>query len=176
MIDASLALGTAKSGISLLDTILQIVKNSQKEGKRLAIAEVLQKMPPEAYGIASAIVREIEALKNEFQKAGISLDKSIESLQAEKHWWFSKKYRLVRDFDGRIGALINASGQLLQDFVALANCREADDLIAASFGDATKVQTELEAINTGKQPVGKVFEGLLAHARRVRDDLGKLSQ
>jgi hypothetical protein len=34
----------------------------------------------------------------------------------------------------------------------IANCHEADDLIANSFGDATKIQKELEDFNMGKLP------------------------
>ncbi len=49
-------------------------------------------------------------------------------------------------------------------------------MVADSFGEAMEVQATLSGIVTADRPVGDILEDLLAHARRIRADLGDLSQ
>jgi hypothetical protein len=176
VIEGKAALEGAKAGLSLLENVVQFVRKAREEGKRVAIADILQRMPSDAFGIAGELVTAIEQLKQEFLSNKIDLKKTIDQLQAETYWWKSKKYRLVRSFEAKINSLVTASSHLVEDFVAVANCREADELVASSFGDGMKIQSALSGIVDANRPVGDIFDDLLKYARRIRADLGDLSQ
>jgi hypothetical protein len=51
-------------------------------------------------------------------------------------WWRHKRYKLLRDFSPTVDAVKTSISTMLADVVALANCKEKDELVAESYAKA----------------------------------------
>jgi hypothetical protein len=172
MIEAKAAFEGAATGLSLLERLFKMVDSARKDGKRLQIADILHRLPAEGFSLAGDIAQKVEKLRQSFLNAKINLSLSLTALQAQTEWWRYKQYRLVRRFAADTNALKTSIGHLLDDFVALAHCSEAEDLIASSFKQAQEITKNLSSTIQQELPVGKIFDELLDTARRIRSSLG----
>lgn len=177
-IDAKIAFETAGAGLSLLNTLIQMIREAKAKGGRdPRLSELLAKLRAQAVMVANGLVAEIEGLRQRFLENKFDLDRSINELQADTRWWqyLSEGYQLVRGFETRATALSNNVGQFMGDFVALAKCMDSPALVADSFRNVQDRQRELEAVIRRDVPVRSIFDKLLEHARRQQADLNSLN-
>ena len=177
-IDAKIAFETAGAGISLLNTLIQVIReNKQKgEGRDPRLSELLAQMPAEALKVANQLVEELESLRQKFLKKKFNLDRTINDLQADQSWWqyFTEGHKLVRDFEENVTSLGNAVGRFMGDFVALAKCMDDVGTITASVRNAQGRQQEVEAVIRRDVPVREILDKLLDYARTQQNELNGL--
>ena len=176
MIETKAALDGAVASLSILDNIINLVRDAKAKGARLSIADIMEKMPSEAFTLAGQIVTKVESLHEKLLQAKVDLGKTISQLEADTDWWRFKKYRLVRAFEAEMTGIARSVGHLFADAVAIAHCRKADRAIAKSFSDTSKQQEQLDGIVRRSVPVGKIISEMLQHARRIRGELGDMIQ
>jgi hypothetical protein len=148
-----------------------------KGGADPRLSELLAKLRTQAVMVSNGLVAEIEGLRQKFHENKLDLDRSVNELQADSHWWqyFTEGYDLVRGFETRATALSNNVGQFMGDFVALARCMDSTALVADAFRNVQDRQRELEAVIRRDVPVRSIFDKLLQHARQQQADLNSLN-
>lgn len=167
-IDPQLAFEAASAGLKTLDSLLTLIETSRSQNRELSLTSVVLALPGEAHDVAARIVARIEELRQSFDKYAVNMDKPISELQREYGWWHLRRYRLVRDFNGNMRSLADALNDLLGDFVAIAHCRGAEELIAGSFQKIGPIRTEIDQIVNNKDSVRTIFEKMIKNARELQ--------
>ena len=169
MIETGIALEGAAASLSLLEHLIELIRTARAEGKRLTVADVLERLPSEGSSVAAEIIDYLEKLETALIKANVDLAKTSKELQSDRGWFFQKKYKLIDKFDLNIRAKFLEANHLLEDFVAVAHCREAEDLVASTFAQANEAGKDLESsLRDEKKSIGDKLKALLEHARRLR--------
>jgi len=163
------------AGLQLLNSLIEICRTAKKEGKRLAVADVIEKLPAEAFELAGQFVSEIDKLRTEFSNIDPTRKKTIDELQSENRFWQFKTYKILRNFRPKVTSLTNQISMFLDDIIAIAHCKEAEGLIADSFKRSVKKRNKLEAdADFTKFPVCVVLDNLRNHAQQLRTELHEM--
>jgi len=176
MIEGKMALDGATAGLNLLAALLAIAKEAKKKGSPLAIADVLERMPAEAYTLAGQLVHEIETLKQSLLDHKVDITKSIDQLEDDVGWWRLRQWRAIRAAGPKINAITTGFSGFLDDVVAIAQCREAEDVIATSYGLALTQKKALREKVRANLPLGSVLDTLRDEAEKLRAALGDLKK
>lgn len=174
MLEANYAISGAAASLSLLDNLVKMIRNARREGLPLAMADIVARLPVDAFSIAGQIVNEINTLQQSFQDRHVNTDRTIAELEGDTGWWNSRQYRLVRNFEPTIRALSQRINALVEDFVALAHCSEQERLVSSSFTESLERREHIKQIVDRNHPVGQIFRELSAEAERLRAELGDL--
>lgn len=171
-IDPQTAISGATAGLSLLDRVLEMVRQAEKSGHRTAMSEIITKLPAEGFALATRIRKRCEEFRAEFD--GRNLKQPIADLQKDYAYWSDRRYRLVRKFNTEIRALTDSINDLLTDFVALAHCREAEAIVARSFQSVIPMKEEIDGLVNSNQNVDVILDQLVRYARDLEVRLGDL--
>lgn len=175
MIDGKIIGEGSVAGLQLFNSLIEICKTAKKDGKRLAVADVIAKLPGEAFELAGQFVGEIDKLRTEFANIDPTRKKTIDELQSETSFWRLKTYKILRNFRPRITGITNQISMFLDDVIAVAHCKEAEDIVANSFKRSVKRRNKLEAdADFTKLPVCIVLDNLRNHARQMRAELHEM--
>lgn len=179
MIDGVLIGKASVETLSLFHTLIEMMEAAEKEGHALSLEQVMAELPPNALKLANAFVADLKELKQQFEEAfktdPKALDKSLSELQRETWWWRLKRYKLLRNFSPTIEANKTSLGLMLGDFVALANCRERDELVAQAFEMSEGIKAGLAArCDLAKFSVRTVLQNLIDDAESVCGRLRKM--
>jgi hypothetical protein len=173
MSDGTLAGAGAVEGVKLLNNLVEMLKTAQAKGDRLGVAEILEKLPPEAFVLSGRFIQEIDDLRKAF--ANEDLNKTIDQLQTERQWWELRRYKLFRSFRPKIQSISDQLDAFLSDVVAIAHCKEAESSVARSFSNARERSRAIERdADFATQPVGKVLEALRGHAKDLQWQLQEM--
>lgn len=176
MIDGGIIGEGSVQGLKLFNSLLELLKTAKKNEKRLAISDILVKLPGEAFDLAGQFIHEIDKLRVEFANIDPNQEKTIDELQAETSWWDRKKCNILRDFRPKITAITNQIDIFIEDVIAIAHCKGADDLVALSYFQSTERKSKLEEDTDFRRlPVGTVLDNLRHHAQQLRDDLHEIT-
>ena len=168
-------IGGVAASLSLLDNLYSLVKNARSRGgDRLSAAEVIKKLPVEAFSIAKQISRQLIALEEELKGSGVDMSVPVEELASHYDWWKLKRYRAARKVGPVIEGLKNATIALLDDCVAVASCSDAEELIAESFSECVAEKKRLREISDPGRPVGEVLGHLIARSEQLAAQIGDL--
>lgn len=169
-IDPKMAIDGVTAGLGLLDRVLEMVQHARKDGHPIAMAEIVAKLPAEGFAVATRIRKRCEAFRAEFD--GKNLKQPIQNLQKDYAYWSQRRYRLVREFNTEIRAMTDSINDLFTDFVAIAHCREAEELVAKSFQSLQPMKEEIDQLVNSNENVDVVLDKLVKYARDLEDRLG----
>jgi len=173
MIDGKLAGEGAVAGLTLLNRLVAMIQEAKAKVSRIALPEIIAQLPIEAHALARQYLKEVQALEQQFSNE--EKNKTISALESERRWWNLKRYLLLRGFRPRITAITNQLEILLDDVVAVAHCKEAEDLIARSFQNSEqRVQRMKTDTDFDKLPLGAVLKNLHNHAKQLSTELGQI--
>ena len=174
--ETKLALEAGTAGLTLVSQLISMVRQAkQKDEPEPGLAELMARLPAAAFSLSKNLVRECEALKKAFIEEQVDMKKTIAELESDHWWWFSGKYKLVQGFQSYAYALSNVSGHAIDDFIAVARCRDQIGIVAGAFEEARKLKEEIDSIVRRDVPVEAILDGLIGLARRLRDDAQKLT-
>ena len=148
--EGKLALETGKAGLTLLTSLVSLIKAAQEQGEDVDFAEIMARMPAEVFALSKELLREVEKLKQDFLDSNVPLDKSIDQLQSEFGWWRFGKHRLFRKFEGRANGISDSLGHFLDDFLSVANCAGTEKDVAKSFAESRGRQHDLSPAISSK--------------------------
>lgn len=172
--ETKLALEAGTAGLTLVSQLLSMIRQARQSGQAdPQMSELLAQLPGAAYSLAKELVSECEALKQAFIDAKIDTKLTIAALEKEHWWWFGGKYKLVRRFHSHANALSNIAGHAIDDFIAVARCRDQIGLVVDAFENAKKDKEKIENIINRDTPVEHILDELIGSARRLRDDVQK---
>jgi hypothetical protein len=175
MVDASIAIGSIANGLSLLDNLVKMIQNARRGGSPLSMADIVARLPVDAFSIAGQIINEIDALHQSFVERHIDLGKTIADLEADTSWWNRRQYRLIRSFHPTMLALSQRVSILIEDFVALTHCSEQEQFVSLSFAESRERREHIRQIVDLNRPVGQILSGLNEEALRLSAELGDLA-
>jgi hypothetical protein len=151
---------------------VSFVRQSKQRGEpEPGMAELVARLPGVAFSLAKQLLAQCEALKQRFIDEGIDTSKTIEELEKEHWWWFGGKYKTVRGFHSLCNALSNIAGSHIDDFIAVARCRDQIELVVGGFAEAKELKNHIDQIVRRDVPVGKIIDDLIVLARHLRDEV-----
>jgi len=164
---ATLNLGTA---------ILQLVKAAEKEGRKISADEVLYELINTTLKTANSQTHALRDLKQRFIKLNIDLTKSLSEIEQDVSWWRLRKYYAVRAYKRYSDAAVNILSDTYQDIIALAQCREAEDLIPMTSVAALQASQSLRS-QLGEDPaVGQMLDILIAKSETLASQLSDIQR
>lgn len=161
-------------GLNLLANMTALLKEAQSKGSPLAIADIVKRLPAEAYQISGEFERAINKLKEDLVSRKVDLNRSFEDLEQNVQWWRWRQYRAVQKAWPRIGAIQSQLSTFFDDVVAVAQCSESDGILAKCYEAARKEKDALDQKVARNAPVGSVLDACLKEAQRLRGALGDL--
>ena len=138
------------------------------------IADVVERLPGEAFTLAGRLINEIDRFRQACLKAEINLERTVDELLADTSFWRYQRHRVIKRFKPNIDAISIQLETLLDDVIAVAHCREADDLIASSYAQAKERKDGLQSRLAPGLPVGESLDNLKDYATDLRAQLGDL--
>lgn len=172
--EGKLALEAGTAGLTLLSSVISLIKTAKDHGHDVGFSEIMAKMPGETFELSKELLREVQKLKQEFLDAGVPLDMTIDELQSDFGWWHVGKHRLFRKFEARANAISDNLGHFLDDFLFVANCSQSEELVSQSFANTKERQHGIDSINRRETPVGDVMDKMIGHAEHLRDEVQAL--
>ncbi|TCU21823.1 hypothetical protein EV130_110167 [Rhizobium azibense] len=173
--ETKLAIEAGVAGISLVSQLMSLIKQARASDQTdPQMAEILAQLPAAAFSLAKDLLGECEALKQAFIDAKIDTKYTIAELEDKHWWWFGGKYKLVQRFLSCSNALSDIAGHAIDDFIAVARCRDQIKLVTEAFIEARKSKEEVEAVINRETPVGEILDKLIGLSRQLRDDVQKL--
>ncbi len=145
MIDGNIIAHGSVETLKLFNSLVQLLTAAEKEGKKLSVSDVIQKLASEAYTLVGQFIDQIDKRRADFSNIDPKHEKTIDQLESERSWWELRKYVVLRNFRPKITAITNQLNMFIDDLVAVAHCKEADDLVAESFSKACERRDMLEA-------------------------------
>lgn len=171
-IDPNTAISGIASGLKLLDSMVHMIQQARDEGHEISMSEIVGSLPNEARVLARRIRESCKEFQSEFD--GKDLNKTVDELQKDYWFWQKKRYRLVRYFNNQVRTLGDAINDLYMDFVAIAHCKEAENIIAKSFQELDPQRKEIEGLVNSKATVKEILDKLMEHAWKLEMKLGDL--
>jgi hypothetical protein len=175
MIDPKTALDATGAGLNLLNTVVKMIQTARENEEKLNIADVMERLPGEAFSMAGKVVNVIDEFRQDCLQAGIDLDRTPDQLLEETSFWRLKRYRVVKKFQPNVDAIAIQLETLLDDAIAVTHCRDADSLVAESYARARERKVGLRAQLNGDQSMGQILDSLKSYAQDLRAQLGDLS-
>jgi len=176
VIDPKTAGEVAAQTLTLGNHLLELLKKAHQKGSPLNIADIVEKIPAEAFGLAKEFSEEIRKLKQTLLDAKVDISKPIGQLQSEVSWWRRKQYKLIRTFNAKVNAISDQLANFFDDVVAIAHCKEAEQEIAESYAAAKEKKDKLRGSIDPDRPVKDVLDELIKQADSFRAELGDMLQ
>jgi hypothetical protein len=168
------ALTTAGGGVSLMNNIITFVQNARKAKQDPRLADVLARIPGEAFSLAGQYIQQVQDLRQELLKAGVDLGKTQRAVLAETGRLHIKRRNLLTRFAANIDAIETQLSRFLDDAVALADCCGDDDFVVTSFVEAEEIRTVIHRETDPGIPLGVILKSLEGRAQDLRAALGDM--
>jgi|GEM_PF-5397176 len=170
------ALSGAGGGVTLLNSVVAFVKAAQKADQNPRLADVLARIPAEAFTLAGQYAVQVRRLRAALLKAGVDLNLSQkEILDTTGKVHIVQRY-LVQKFAANVDAIETQISGLLDDALAVADCCGGDDFVIKSFRDAEEMRIVIHREGDPALPLGSILNSLEVRARDMRAALGDMSR
>lgn len=164
----------ARQALKALSKVVDVLlKAQQGKAPKLSASQHLKEMG------AAAHRRAVE-LKNMFEQMLIQLamlrDRGYEVdlplSECRKKRWFYKiapgaPYKLLREFDSRINSHANLCEDLFADILAIGECKEGEEEIAAAIAEARTTVQSLRNVTVKDAPMSTTVQALLEEANEL---------
>jgi hypothetical protein len=170
------ALSAAGSSVGLLNNIVAFVKAAEKAKQDPRLADVLARIPAEAFILAGQYVTQVQDLRSSLIKADIDLSKTQRELLLSTSKWHFGQRRLLSKFSANTDALEVQLSRFMDDALSVADCCGDDDFVIQSFADAEELRIVLHRETDPSLPVGDILKALEGRARDMRAALGDMTR
>lgn len=175
-VDPEVALEGGVQALTLLNKVVTLAKTARANGKKggLGIADIIERLPAEAFNLAGQFEKQVKELQQDFLKQGISLGRTLDDLQSET-WFYQRSRRTLLDsFKPKTDAILAQLMTLMDDSVAVARCSGEEELLAMSYKMARERKVQLRQSLNPNLPVGALLKTLIDQAERMRAELGDM--
>lgn len=172
MDDGSVIIQGAIEALKQVRKLIKLLK-TEKDRPRLGAVEVIAKLRLDGSELIQGYIQDIDKLISEFSNIDPMKTKTIAQLQSETWYWHRWQYKTLEKFRPKVNAISSQLRILLADILALAHCREAEDIIAQLFQQATDGQDQLD-IDFNRLPAAIVLDNLRRQAVELQNDLRDL--
>jgi hypothetical protein len=175
-VDPEIAIAGGAQVLTLLNRVLALAETAREKGKAngLGIADIIEKLPAEAFSLAGQFERQVNDLRHSFLVYGIDTKKTIDELQSETWFYQWGRKKLLDNFKPMTDAIVIQLTTLLDDAVAIARCSGEENLLAVSYSRSRERKTQLRRSLDQNLPVGELLDALLKEAATMRAALGDL--
>lgn len=167
-------LTTAGGSVSLMNNIITFVQNARKAKQDPRLADILARIPADAFSLAGQYVRQIQDLRHALLKEGVDLKRTQRDLLRETGILRRKRRSLLTSFAANIDAIETQLSRFLDDAVAISECCGDDDLVVASFIEAEELRTVIHRETDPEMPLSEILQSLEGHAQDLRNALGEM--
>jgi len=179
MVSPDIAVQGGVQALTLINSLVQLLHNAKANGKKdgLGIADIINKLPAEAFKLAGEFEKEVFRMKEEFLRENIDLSLKIDEFECHRRWWNRKHDRLLLDFQANITAITSKLSNFMDDVVAVARCSGEESLLARSYESARERKQLLRRrTDFEKLSLNKIFDNLIDDARQLREQLGDMEK
>jgi hypothetical protein len=171
-------IGATSGSLTLLNSIIKICQERAKDpgAHPLSLAEVIATLPGEAQKLTGEMIAQIEGFRAELRNAGIDPKLTLDELQAQTWFYQRRRRKLLKAFQARAEAIAAQISILFDDVVSVADCADHLHVVARSFAASREQKQKLREQTADDLPLGDILDNLLAHAERVREELGDLNR
>ncbi len=170
-----LLVASVEGGLSLLNNLLQLmIQAKQSKSANPSIAEIVEKLPGEAYGIAKQIAEQLINLKANLDKNGVDLKLSLDELESSFNFWEHRWDKIPRKANTLTDGLKNHLVVLLDDFVAVARCAGMGDQISGSYKTALQQKKTIRALSDTSKPVGELLDSMIDFSEEMAAQFGEM--
>ncbi|MGQ4878900.1 hypothetical protein ACOJCM_10065 [Billgrantia sp. LNSP4103-1] len=174
-VDLKLALEAGTAGLTLLSQFSELMKEADRNNSPVKeMAELIAYFPGEAFSLSKELLRHCEMLKQTFIAEGVDLTKTIAELEADHTWFFTGKYKLVKNFLPYVNGMSNIISHNIDDFIAVARCQDKIHLVSEGFANAKEQKDEIEKIIRRDIPVGAVLDAMIGWSSDIKDEVQKI--
>lgn len=158
---AETLIGGAAATVSLVDSLVKLVSAANEKGSKISTAEIIKRLPGEAYGVAKQIGKELQDFRSQLVNLRVDLKVPLADLENHYDWWKFRKDRAANQAIPRIEGLKGAMLVLSDDFVAVASCQGAEETLAATYAKAAKEKDRIRRMADPTRPVGAILDDLI---------------
>lgn len=160
-------------GLELTSVLIKIQQEHAKNPERApGMADILKTIPGAAFEMSNRIIAEANKLEKDCMKAKLDPSKTLDELKTDRGYWFQKRRRVLDNFEIRAKAIREEIAVQFDDVVAISNCSESEDLIAAGYGQALEYKRALRKATGDDLPIGTIIKNLRDYAEMIRAELG----
>ena len=170
------ALTTAGGGVSLINNIITFVRNVEKAKQDPRLADVLARIPAEAFSLAGQYVQQVQELRQALVNTGIDPGKTQREAFADTWRLQFRRRGLLTKFTANINAIETQLSRLLDDIVAVADCCGDDDFVINSFAAAEELRTVIHRETDPARTLGEILDSLEGRAQDMRTALGDMKR
>jgi len=167
--------GSVTGGLSVLNNLLKLIHQARETGNTdPSMAVLVEKLPGEAFAIASELAKQLRELKQNLIENEVDLSLSLDELESSYRWWQHQIDRVPRKANAQIEGLKNALVVLVDDFVAVARCAGMGDNVAGSYAIALEQKREIRNLANTSQPVGQLLDNLIQYVESIAAQFGDM--
>ncbi len=161
------------AGLDLIGKIVDLVARSRKEGRPLSTQQVIGALVHGAQGANKELLGELRKLRQRLKDANL-LSMTPLQLETDVSFWRLRKYLAFRQYNRTIDGLVNTLGDLQQDLIAMAHCRESEDMVAASYMAARDNDKARRSLINADMPLEKIMDSFISDAEQMDARLSAL--
>jgi len=168
-----------RAALGVLGKVVDVlIKANQGKTPKLSASQNLKQMGALAHARAlelQQIFRTMQTQLGALRDRGYEVNLPLSECRKKK--WLYKiapgaPYKLLREFDTRVNATANLCDDLFADILAIAECKDGEDEIAAAVGEVRKTVKSLRDVSTKDAPMDQTVQALLDEA----DELVELTR
>jgi hypothetical protein len=176
-ISAALAFEGSVQALTLINSVVKAIQRSRADGETdgLGIADIVARLPAEAFNLAGEFERHVAALRRSFLEKGLDLAQTLDQLESNVWCYQFPQKDLLTSFKPHVEAIRAQFSSFMDDIVAVARCHGEENILAASSEHARERKRQIaEAFprDLGQLPVGEVLDRLTFFAEQLRAELG----
>lgn len=171
-------LALASGSISLLTSLVKMYQETDpKKAKSQAppaMAEVLKALPALAFRTSGELIAEVQELRTACIRAKVDLTKSVEDNRETAWFWQRGRFRVLDRFELGVAKITGELKLFFDDVVAVANCSQAEELVARGFAESRAQKDSLDKNLQEAKTLGAILDIFEREATSLRQKLGPM--
>lgn len=165
---------TARQALKALSKVVDVlIKANQGQAPKLSASQHLKEMGAAAHRRAIELQKMFDEMLTQLamlRDRGYEVNLPLS--ECRKNKWFYKfapgaPYKLLREFDTRINAHANLCEDLFADILAIGECKESEEEIAAAIAEARTTVQSLRNVTVNDAPMATTVQALLEEANEL---------
>jgi hypothetical protein len=120
--------------LTLINSVIKAIQRSRADGQTngLGTADIVAKLPAEAFNLAGEFERHVAALRQSFLEAGLDLTQTLDQLESSVRCYQLSQQDLLRSFQPHVEAIKTQFSSFMDDIVAVARSHGEENILANS--------------------------------------------
>ena len=157
--------------LKLANNLIEMIKAAREKGSPLRVSEIVDQLPAQVSNLVNNYAAEVSVLRAALADYR---DMTIAEARSNVSFLRYKKYRLLRDFKTRIFAIEAQLDALSFDVLAIAHCKDAEELLGVALGKARPKNERIDNDTGLEMKIGELLDLAEAHADELREELDKI--